>query len=305
MFKEQTGVVLTNTYYKLTTTTLKNQSKFLLATDLLRDEVKRNLYKIVISVIERKFLKFAKSKKKTLQLNETKKVFLELVTESLENFFNVYYTPFLKIDNNVVQKSLYIKTISEDFNTLINILFSSFLKKESKVFKLTFVPIYPAPTANLIELLLDNLVVEVSNCVARIIINEFSLVPDIRQNWYKSNFLSIRKIEKFKNNLAWQDRSIVFIKRPKNIYNSEYGVWSIRRNGIYYRVIYANRVNQLLNLNKASLVMVNYLECQDFALGRLNETIFLASRGAQYFLTYILGQAFGLIWKGIIEGLKK
>lgn len=304
MFKEQTGVVFTNSYYKLTTT-LKNQSNLLLATDLFRDEVKRDLYKIIISVIERKFLKFAKNKKKTLKPNETKKVFLELVTESLESFFNVYYTPFLKSDNNVVQKSLYIKTTSEDFNTLINILFSSFLKKESKVFKLTFVPIYPAPTANLIELLLDNLVVEVSNCVARIIINEFSLVPDIRQNWYKSNFLSIRNIEKFKNNLAWQDRTIVFIRRPRNIYNSEYGVWSIRRNGIYYRVIYANRVNQLLNLNKASLVMVNYLECQDFVLGRLDETIFLASRGTQYFLTSVLGQAFGLIWKGIVEGLKK
>ena len=304
MFKEQTGILFTNSYYKLTTT-LKNQSNLLLATDLFRDEVKRDLYKIIISVVEKKFLKFAKNKKKTLKFNETKKVFLELVNESLEKFFNVYYTPFLKIDSNIIQKSLYIKTTSEDLNTLINILFSSFLKKESKVFKLTFVPIYPAPSANLIELLLDNLVVEVSKCVARVIIYEFSLVPDIRQNWYKSNFLSIRNIEKFKNNLAWQDRTIVFIRRPRNIYNSEYGVWSIRRNGIYYRVIYANRVNQLLNLNKASLVMVNYLECQDFILGRLDETIFLASRGTQYFLTSVLGQAFGLIWKGIVEGLKK
>ena len=201
MFKEQTGILFTNSYYKLTTT-LKNQSNLLLATDLFRDEVKRDLYKIIISVVEKKFLKFAKNKKKTLKFNETKKVFLELVNESLEKFFNVYYTPFLKIDSNIIQKSLYIKTTSEDLNTLINILFSSFLKKESKVFKLTFVPIYPAPSANLIELLLDNLVVEVSNCVARAIINEFSLVPDIRQNWYKSNFLSIRNIEKFKNNLA-------------------------------------------------------------------------------------------------------
>ena len=304
MVKEQTGMVFINSYSKLSTT-LKNQSNLLLATDLFRDEVKRNLYKIIISIVEQKLLKFAKSKKGKLNANETKKVFTELVTESVEKFFNVYYTPFLQINKNIVQNSLYIKTTSEDFNTLINILFSAFLKNESKVFKLTFVPIYPAPTANLIELLLDNLIVEVSNCVARVIINEFSLVPDIRQNWYKSNFLSIRNIEKFKNNLAWQDRTIVFIRRPRNIYNSEYGVWSIRRNGIYYRVIYANRVNQLLNLNKSSLIMVNYLECQDFVLGRLDETIFLASRGAQYFLTSVLGQAFGLIWKGIIEGLKK
>ena len=83
MFKEQTGILFTNSYYKLTTT-LKNQSNLLLATDLFRDEVKRDLYKIIISVVEKKFLKFAKNKKKTLKFNETKKVFLELVNESLE-----------------------------------------------------------------------------------------------------------------------------------------------------------------------------------------------------------------------------
>ena len=104
MVKEQTGMVFINSYSKLSTT-LKNQSNLLLATDLFRDEVKRNLYKIIISIVEQKLLKFAKSKKGKLNANETKKVFTELVTESVEKFFNVYYTPFLQINKNIVQNS--------------------------------------------------------------------------------------------------------------------------------------------------------------------------------------------------------
>ena len=33
--------------------------------------------------------------------------------------------------------------------------------------------------------------------VQRVIINDFSLVSDIRQSWYKSNFLSMRNTERF------------------------------------------------------------------------------------------------------------
>ena len=56
MVKEQTGMVFINSYSKLSIT-LKNQSNLLLATDLFRDEVKRNLYKIIISSVEEKLLK--------------------------------------------------------------------------------------------------------------------------------------------------------------------------------------------------------------------------------------------------------
>ena len=38
-----------------------------------------------------------------------------------------------------------------------------------------------------IEVLFDNLIIEISNCVMQIIINEFSIINSIRQVLYKSN----------------------------------------------------------------------------------------------------------------------
>lgn len=139
----------------------------------------------------------------------------------------------------------------------------------------------------------------------RVIIHDFSLISDVRQKWYKSNFLSIRNLERFKNNLAWQDRKKAYIGRPKNLYNGEYGIWVIRVDSIYYRNIYANRVVELLKLQDVDLLVVNYIELQDFFLGRVDEAILVISKGTRYFLTSVVGQTIGLIWKGIIETLKK
>ena len=90
-----------------------------------------------------------------------------------------------------------------------------------------------------------------------------------------------------------------------SIEHSEYGIWVVRSNGIYYRTIYANRLNELLTLNNKALIVVNYIEFQDFILSRIDEILFLISKSTRYFLTSIIGQVIGLIWRGIIEGLKK
>ena len=133
-------------------------------------------------------------------------------------------------------------------------------------------------TDKILERLLDNLVIEISNCSMRIIANEFSLILDIRQRWYKANFLSLRSLERFKNNLAWQDRLYLYINRPKNLYNSEYKIWIIRFGAVYSRTIYGNRLYEMLTLSNNSLLFINYLELQDFLSSRLDEAIFLQAR---------------------------
>ena len=46
------------------------------------------------------------------------------------------------------------------------------------------------------------------------------------------------------------------------------------------------------------------VELRDFLVNRLNETIYFVSKGVRFTLTSIFGQVIGLIWRGIIEGLK-
>lgn len=263
------------------------------------------MLKTVALNIEKKFLEIIKNKSFSATNSNTSVILFDILKLSTETFLTKYYGYSFRLEPEVIKNYLYIQTICEDADIILGLPLISLTDNQSSLFKSTFTPIYSLATNQLLEVLLDNLVMEISNCVMRIIINDFSLVSDIRQSWYRSNFLSIRNVERFKNNLAWQDRTKYYVRRPKNLYNSEYGIWVIRSNGIYYRTIYANRINELLTLNNKALIIVNYIEFQDFLLSRLDEILFLASKSTRYFFTSIIGQVIGLIWRGIIEGLKK
>ena len=117
--------------------------------------------------------------------------------------------------------------------------------------------------------------------------------------------MSLRNVERFRNNLSWETRIKTFIKRPSDIYNSQQGIWVIRTTGIYYRVIYANRSDELLNLKKVSLLTLVGIETKDFVVSRLDELVYLLGNSIRYTLTSVVGQVIGLVWRGIIEGLKK
>jgi hypothetical protein len=48
-----------------------------------------------------------------------------------------------------------------------------------------------------------------------------------------------------------------------------------------------------------------FVEAKDFLTNRLDETIYLISKGIRFTLTSVFGQVIGLVWRGVIEGLKK
>jgi hypothetical protein len=60
-----------------------------------------------------------------------------------------------------------------------------------------------------------------------------------------------------------------------------------------------------LALTKLPLLTVTTIELRDFLISRLDETIYRLSNGLRFTLTSVLGKVIGLIWRGIIEGLKK
>ena len=177
--------------------------------------------------------------------------------------------------------------------------------ENSKLFRSLFAPIYNKAYDSFIEALFDNLIIEISNAIMFIVINEFSFIYEVRKNFYRSNFLSLRNVERFRNNLSWQSRIKNLVKRPADIYNSQQGIWIIRTTGIYYRIIYANRSDELLHLRQLPLFTLIFIETKDFVISRVDETIYVFGSTIRYTLTSVIGQIIGLIWRGIIEGLKK
>jgi hypothetical protein len=283
---------------------LDNKTNALLGTDLLRYEVKQYLFKRVTLSTEEAFLDLIKTGQTSVSSSESKLILLKIISISTEIFLTRYYGIKIKIDDAAFLRIPAIQAISNDSDMLLSVLFSSLLNPKAPIFRSTFLPIYKSVNISLLDALFDNLIIAMTNGIMAVIINEFLLVSDIRQNLYKSNFLSVRNIEQFKNKLAWQSQVQRYIARPKNLYNSEYEIFVIRADGIYTRSIYANRIDELLTLNNFSIFFINYIELQDIVVAKSNRAILLIGKTTQYFFTSIIGRVIGLIWKGVIDGLK-
>ena len=285
---------------------LVNSSDYLLSTDALRDEIKNDLFRIATLKVENRITTISQTEQNSPFVTEGKITLLFLIKAVAEKFLMKYYGYCININTKLLKKSNFIRNVLEDSRMLVDVPFSLLMeKKKSYILESTFMPVYDELSDSFLEALLENLIVELSNCAMYIILNDFSSVSSIRQKLYKSNFLSLRNIERFKNNLVWQSGIRHYIWRPKNIYDSQYELWIIRKDGIDKRLIYSNQAIELENLHEGSLVTVTYTELQDFLLSRFEEFIYILGNGIRYSLTSVLGQTIGLIWKGIIEGLKR
>ena len=287
--------------YKLRST-LKNKGNSLLGIDILRDNAKRDLLKIITLNIETSLLNLIKKDSICFD-NET--VLLHLVKISSEDFLRGWYGSRLTIDSKIIKQSSYFQLLSENSNIILRLPFLTLLNPDTKIFYSTFYPIYTSASDKFLEVLFDNLLIEVSNCVIGLIINEFSEIDTIRQTFYKSQFLSSRNLDKFKNSLIWQNQLKRYVDVPKNLYNSQFGIWRIRSKSIYYRIIYANRSKQLTDLKSTSLLTVTVIETFDFLANRISDILYLFGDSIRFTFGTAVGKFIGVIWRGIIEGLKK
>ena len=295
-----------NLYSKINSSLNTNNSNFLLNTDLLRKEIKQELLLIVLSQVEKKVFTLLEEKK-DLPLNkkEGRIVLVELILDSTENFLSKYYGYSISISSKTVTNSICLSSLLDDSALLIELPFSLLINFRSELFQTIFYPIYRTATIPFLSALLENLILVVSECNMHIIVTKFSSVYNIRQKWYKTNFLSLRNIERFQNNITWQEYLNAYIRRPNDLYNNQYGIWVIRSRGIFHRKIYANRIDEILVLQKESALILYYIEFQDFVIARANEILFVVSKATRYFLTSVVGRVVGLVWKGVIESFKK
>ena len=284
----------------------KKGNQQLLGIDLLKTEIQKDLLSITVRRVEEVYMKLLeKENSKEIMRKKGRILFLQCIRRSCEDFLTKEYGSKIRLNSEVLRKSLYTKNLLKDIELLFQIPFYTLIDQKSTIFRLFYYPVYNFASESFIEALIDHLVLEISNCVVYFGIVKFSSVYAFRQTLYRSNFLSLRNFERFKNNLSWQLITKMYVQRPVDLYNNRYEILILRTSGVYGRTIYANRSEEILSLNSFSLATLVVIELRDFLTSRLDETIYFVSKAIRFTLTSVLGQLIGLVWRGIIEGLKK
>ena len=99
---------------------LKNNGSFLLGTDVLRKNTRYDLFKIVTSNIENKFLSLLKT---DFSLFNEKLVLFELIKLSTEDFLTVCYGSHSTLTKKVFSRSLYVQFLLTNSTILLKLLF--------------------------------------------------------------------------------------------------------------------------------------------------------------------------------------
>jgi len=303
--KNLTARIFSKILYKTNFGTKKGNKK-LLSIDLLKTEIQKDLLSITTLRVEETFTKLLE-KEDSLEIMQKKGklLFLQCVKKCCEDFLTKQYGYKVNVNIEFFKKSLYTKSLLQDIELLFQVPFYVLVNPACSTFRLIYYPVYNFASESFIEALIDHTILEISNCIVFFSIIKYSSVYAFRQTLYRSKFLSLRNFERFKNNLNWQLLTKLYIKRPIDLYNNRYEIFILRTNGIYCRTIYANRSKEITSLNNLSLITLIFVELRDFVTSRIDETIYFLSKGIRFTLTSVLGQVIGLIWRGIIEGLKK
>ena len=300
-----TTKVFSKTLYKISFSNKKG-NQVLLGIDILKEDVRKELLLIAVSQLEEIYTKLSDNpNSEGILKKKGELLFLECIKNVCEDFLSKKYGYKVRINLASLKNSLYVKNVLKDNEILFKVPFFSLIDPNSSYFRSIYYPIYNSASENFIEALIDNLALEISNCVVYFSLVNFSSVYAFRQILYRSKFLSLRNIERFKNNLNWQLYIKSYIQRPINLYNNRHEIYIIKTTGIYCRIIYANRSEELFSLKNLSLVTIIFVEISDFLISRFDEAVFVLSKSVRFTLTTVLGQVIGLVWRGIIEGLKK
>ena len=291
--------------YKTQFSNKKNNQK-LLSIDLLKDDKRNSLLSITASQLENLYTQLnEKPNSQAFMQSKGQTLLLYTIKKTCEEFLAKEYGYKLTLNSKQLKSSLYTRLLLTNIEIFFRVPYYSILDSNNPNFNSIYSPVYKAPSPTLLEAFLDNLVIEISNCVIYLIISSFSSSYTLRQTLFRSKFLSWRNYERFQNNLRWQLNIKTYIKHPMDLYNSSFDLYLLGSSGIYSRTIFANRAVELSNLKQLSLLTVLSLEARDFFASRIEELVYLISTSLRFTVSSVFGQFLGLLWRGIIEGLKK
>ncbi|WP_036481203.1 DUF3685 domain-containing protein [Myxosarcina sp. GI1] len=161
-----------------------------------------------------------------------------------------------------------------------------------------------APEAKIrAENLLQNLIIQLANCVMQVILNNFYDLEIFKYNLYTPTCRTAREIASFRNELSWRYRLETYWEEPKNVFESRHRLFVLNNDRIKLLFIYAPRREELEQLQGIPWMATIAIETRDAISPRLRAVLSFAGSGVIFILTQVIGKGIGLIGKGIIQGI--
>ncbi|MBD1913137.1 MULTISPECIES: DUF3685 domain-containing protein [unclassified Leptolyngbya] len=301
--------LLINAVLRRLGTSVENQTHTPMETDILRAERKQELFILILRKLEDILDELNFSQVSIEHLPEKRSQLLrDLWEATIIDFLGKYYTLTtaqgeLELVGELLDEADTVQAEILDpipgFETLItHLLFQTPLIIDG-------LPYAAGNPEALIraEMLLSHLVIQVANGVMQPLLNRFSDLEVMKQNFYNRRLISTREIERFRNDLSWHYRRNRYFIEPQDIFESRYRLLTFQFSGIQYRSIYAPRREELDQLNGIPYFVTLALETRDAIAPRLRSAFSVVGSSLVYVLTEVIGRGIGLVGRGVIKGV--
>jgi DNA-binding NarL/FixJ family response regulator len=288
---------------------LSNLTGVVLEIDILQAEKKRDLLYIVLHKFEEILDELRFSQVMLEQLPQKRALLRQdLWQVSVTEFFGKYYTlqvgnQDVEVVNILLDDAVIVQTAILDKIPFVTELLSHQLFETPLMIDNVSYPAHTPEAIAQAELILENLLIQVANAVIQPLLNRFSDIEKIKQDFYDRRLISSRDIVRFRNNLSWRYRLSKLLNEPRAIFESRYDVFVLSDTGIKQTSIYAPRRQELEQLRGIQLAVTLAYETRDAIAPRLRTTFAWVGRGVVYILTQVLGRSIGLVVRGVIQGI--
>ena len=248
-----------------------NKSNQYLYLDILNKKTRTQLLQHVLSEFKKLILDLR-------EINLTPKILYKFSNKIERIFIYKTYEKFAKkFDYTKLNYKKNEKFKCEN-NSLIEHLLIYLIFGSSQTENSTFIfePIYTP--YNQITILLEHLIIEVSNSITKIIINNLANTTHLNSFLKMSNicnklYTSNRSIVLFTNNLKWQAFIKFYIYEVKSFYNERQQIWVVGQDGITTKYIYMSRKKGARNFKNIKIIFILWLEIKDLLIPKIEKLI--------------------------------
>jgi DNA-binding NarL/FixJ family response regulator len=288
---------------------LENVTDISLEIDILREQKKRELLYLILQKLAQQLDELRSSQIEINQLLEvrytlTRDLWQAAITDFFGKFSRIKLgNQNIEIVNFLLQKSEIVQIEILNKIPLVSELYSYLLfQTELYINNISYSAVSNEAKSQAL-MILENLLIQVANGVVQPLLNYLADVETIKKNFYGSQFISTREIERFRNELSWKYRFNNSINEAQAVFESRYEIFVIAPRGIAKTSIYAPRNQELEKLSNIPLLVTLILEFSDAIAPRLKSLLSFLGSGIVFILTQVIGRGLGLIGRGILQGI--